>query len=287
MSDFSYEPHIIVGDSIDELVQKGVLLIEETGEDIHVRSGSGKQSYSVIYVLKDSRRRLHLLRAPTSIRYLCRELIAYFRGSLKVSDGLSSASKFWDTLADEHGMISSNYGYYVFHQRTDEGIAQYEWVIGRLLENIQTRRAVINVNALQHKVQTKDFPCTLGVQFFVRNGYLCCEVASRSTDVITGLPYDMGFFSLVAELICKDLQERRYPHLKLGYTSMKPTFTQIYSSRSGVAGDILSANINTVDSLTMPEVTCAKTFLGDVYNQTTESEVMRWIRRYSDLVIDD
>lgn len=148
MNNFSYEPHVIVADSLDELIQKGILLIEETGEDIKVRAGAGKQSYSVIYVLKDSRRRLHLLRAPTSIRYLSRELIAYFRGSLKVSDGLSSASKFWDTLADEHGMISSNYGYYVFHQKIEKGITQYEWVIERLLENIQTRRAVINVNSV-------------------------------------------------------------------------------------------------------------------------------------------
>lgn len=61
MNDFSCEPHVVIGDSLDELIQKGVLLIEETGEDIKVRAGTGKQSYSVIYVLKNSRRRLHLL----------------------------------------------------------------------------------------------------------------------------------------------------------------------------------------------------------------------------------
>jgi len=287
MNDFSCEPHVVIGDSLDELIQKGVLLIEETGEDIKVRAGTGKQSYSVIYVLKNSRRRLHLLRAPTSIRYLSRELIAYFRGSLRVSDGLSSASKFWDTLADEHGMISSNYGYYVFHQRTEEGTTQYEWVIKRLLENLQTRRAVININGLQHKKPTKDFPCTIAIQFFVKNGHLCCEVSSRSTDVITGLPYDMGFFSLLTEIVFKDLQERKYPGLKLGYTSMKPSFTQIYSARSEIAKEILNTDINTIDFLNMPELECAGTFLEDIYNQTSKSEVMSWIREHSGLANDN
>ena len=75
MKNFSCEPHVVMGYSLDELIQKGVLLIEKTGEDIKVRAGTGKQSYSVIYILKDSRRRLHLLRAPTSIQYLSRELI--------------------------------------------------------------------------------------------------------------------------------------------------------------------------------------------------------------------
>lgn len=287
MKDFSCEPHVVMGDSLDELIQKGVLLIEETGEDIKVRAGTGKQSYSVIYVLKNSRRRLHLLRAPTSIRYLSRELIAYFRGSLRVSDGLSSASKFWDTLADEHGMISSNYGYYVFHQRTEEGVTQYEWVIKRLLENVQTRRAVININGLQHKKPTKDFPCTIAIQFFVKNEHLCCEVSSRSTDVITGLPYDMGFFSLLTEIVFKNLQERKYHGLKLGYTSMKPSFTQIYSTRSEIAKEILSTDISTINSLSMPELECAGTFLEDIYNQTSKSEVMSWIREHSGLANDN
>lgn len=112
-------------------------------------------------------------------------------------------------------------------------------------------------------------------------------MASRSTDVITGLPYDMGFFSLLTELVFKDLQKTKYVHLKLGYTSMKPTFTQIYSSRQEVAKKILATDIKTISSLSMPEVECAKTFLEDVYNQTTKSEMMRWIRKYSGLAHND
>ena len=97
----------------------------------------------------------------------------------------------------------------------------------------------------------------------------------------------MGFFSLLAELVFKDLQERKYPYLKLGYTSMKPSFTQIYSSRSGVAKNILTTDINTVGSLSMPEIECAKIFLEDIYNQTTKSEIMKWIRKHSGLANND
>jgi thymidylate synthase len=90
-----------------------------------------------------------------------------------------------------------------------------------------------NINQTNHKVETsKDFPCTIGMQFFVRKNYLCCSVSSRSTDIYTGLPYDMGFFAFVTELIYKDLKERldaeKAKNLKLGYVVMKTNFTQIY-----------------------------------------------------------
>lgn len=284
MINIKFSPNIVKAQSIDELVQKGVALVEENGEYIKVRAGTGKQVYSVHYLLEDSTQRLHLLRAPLSIRYLCRELIAYFRGSLKASDGLSMASKFWDTLADEHGMINSNYGYYVFYQLTQDGKSQYEWVIERLLENLQSRRAVININSVQHKGLTKDFPCTLAIQFFVRSGYLCCEVSSRSTDVITGLPYDMGFFSLLTELVYSDLRDRYYDDLRLGYTSMKPTFSQIYSNRNDLAKQILDKNLESLSEQKMPEICNAREFLADIYNQRYETNLMDWIRKKSGIV---
>ena len=52
------------------------------------------------YVLENSFNRVHTLREPVSIKYFARELFAYFVGSLKVNEGLSDASKFWNKIED-------------------------------------------------------------------------------------------------------------------------------------------------------------------------------------------
>ena len=107
---------------------------------------------------------------------------------------MAKASKFWASLADENGNINSNYGYYVFHEKIDKYTNQYNWAKCVLLKNKDTRRAIININQVRHKSDTKDFPCTVSIQFYIKDNELYCETNSRSTDIITGLPYDMGVF---------------------------------------------------------------------------------------------
>lgn len=230
----AYQTTDIAEKSLDELVLKGTKHILENGTKFTARAGSGQQAYNVSYTLLNPINRLQLLRQPKSIKYFCRELLAYFKGSLKVNDGLAQASSSWKKLADQNGNISSNYGYYVFHEKvpgTNE--TQYAWVIKILTKNLDSRRAFININQLSHKNDSKDFPCTIGMQFYVDSNQLCCTVSSRSTDIYTGLPYDMGFFAFVLELAYHDLKEQlpccAANKLKLGHITMKTNFTQIYN----------------------------------------------------------
>ncbi len=198
--DFFTQSTDIVADNIDALVVQGIEHIKNKGEVFTARAGSGQQAYDVNYILTNSINRVHTLRNPVATKYFARELLAYFKGSLNVKDGLAQASKVWDSLADSDGNIASNYGYYVFHQKASDkfDMSQYEWVIKNLTKNLDSRKAFININQPLHKnLDTKDFPCTLGIQFFVAKNHLCTTVSSRSTDIYTGLPYDMGFFSFV------------------------------------------------------------------------------------------
>lgn len=216
---------LITADNIDELVLKGIKHIKDHGELFEARAGSGQQAYDVNYALTNPINRVHHIRKERAIKYFCRELLAYFNGSLNVKDGLSQAASMWKTLADKNGNICSNYGYYIFHQKVPDfyNKSQYEWVINQLSKNSDSRKAFININQPMHKFEeNKDFPCTLGMQFFIRQNKLCCAIASRSTDIYTGLPYDMGFFSFITELVYKDLKQRlsveKSSKLNLGYT---------------------------------------------------------------------
>jgi thymidylate synthase len=276
----------IVADDLDSLVIQGIEHIKTYGERVNVTAGSALQAYGVNYILLDSRRRIHNLRCPISLRCLCRELMAYFKGSLDVDEGLSKASSVWRQIADESGKIHSNYGYYVFHQRNNDQ-TQYEWVIENLKRNLYSRKALININQLTHKYSAnKDFPCAISAQFFVREKTLCCEVSSRSTDVVIGLPYDMGFFSFLNELVYQDLIKGNNDNsqLKLGYTMIKCSFTQIYDKTASKAEEALERSRNgNYPSILMPPIDNAMETLADIYNGTKETRLMEWIFTNADL----
>lgn len=157
-------------------------------------------------------------------------------------------------------------------------MTQYDWVISNLSKNLDSRKAFININQVNHKkLDTRDFPCTLGMQFFVRNKHLCCAVSSRSTDIYTGLPYDMGFFSFITELVYKDLKQRLdedvVKDLKLGYVTMKTNFTQIYDKTRTPALKLLEKSENTKEEYLcdMTAIYDAQETLKDIYSITAHT----------------
>ncbi len=224
---------------------------------------------------------MHNIRAG-AIRYLSREYLAYFSGSLRAKDGLAKASKFWMTLVDENGNVNSNYGYYVFYEPVEGYGNQYNWVKNVLIKNKDSRRAIININQNYHKSDTKDFPCTIGMQFYIKNDTLHCETISRSTDVITGLPYDMGFFSFIHELIWKDLRESGMDKLKLGITVMKTTFTQIYDKTLNKATEVAECSEIKPFSEKMPQIESAEETLSDILSGAANTNVMKWIYKHAE-----
>lgn len=275
----AYREKLIRASSVDELVKEGINYIQDSGKRIWTTSGLALQSNNVTYVLENSFNRVHTLREPTSIKYFARELFAYIVGSLKVDEGLSDASKFWNKIADENGMINSNYGYYVFKKKTPEGKSQLQWIRENIIENQDTRQAVININGIEHKRLTKDFPCTLGLVFHLDGDTLNLDVSSRSTDVITGLPYDIGFFSFVLELFANLLSHDLDRDIMVGYTAMHAFFTQIYDRTENKISEILENNPND-DLQQMPRITDAKSTLEDIDKisvRNPETEVIKWI----------
>lgn len=267
--------------SVDELVFAAIQHISCTGTRISARAGAALQSYEVCYILENSCNRLFSARHPASTRYLCMELQAFFRGSLRASDGLSQASGFWDSISDQDGYIWSNYGHYVFYQGAEKQ-SQYEWVIEMLRENPLSRRAIINVNQPIHKQATsKDFPCAVSLQFYVRDDALHCTVFSRSEDVIWGLPYDIGFFSFMTELVCVDLNERFCLSLSVGQTAVCCVFTQIYDRTAHIANEVVARGVSSGRTIQMPLISSARAVLDDIRAGSSSSDVVKWIARHA------
>ncbi|MDU4834782.1 MAG: thymidylate synthase, partial [Enterococcus faecium] len=77
----------------------------------------------------------------------------------------------------------------------------------QLLKNdTGTRRAVIPLySADDLGKESKDIPCTLSLEFLIRNNKLHLITNMRSNDIFLGLPYDIFSFTMLQEYIAYQL----------------------------------------------------------------------------------
>lgn len=163
----------------------------------HSRDGIVVGEYlNAITVIKDPTRNIVLSperMMPT--RYAIGELLWYLSGSDRLSD-IAKYSKVWNRMSDDGETLNSAYGYRIFEKF---GFNQLEYVENLLKKDPLTRQAVIHikdpVNYIEHP--SKDVPCTLLLQFLIRNGALNLTVHMRSNDIWTGFPYDVFSFTCI------------------------------------------------------------------------------------------
>lgn len=96
--------------------------------------------------------------------------------------------------------------------RIDE---QIMYVINTLVRDPQSRQAVMTIWR-QNPPKSKDIPCTVAVQWFIRNGRLHCVDTMRSSDVWLGWPYDVFNFSALSFMLLLYLRSRHDMDLRLG-----------------------------------------------------------------------
>lgn len=83
---------------------------------------------------------------------------------------------------------------------------QLEYVARTLNSDINSRQAVMTIWK-RDPFPSKDIPCTVALQFIVRDGFIHCIVTMRSSDVGMGLPYDMLTFTCMAAEVASMLNE--------------------------------------------------------------------------------
>jgi thymidylate synthase len=76
-------------------------------------------------------------------------------------------------------------------------IQQISYVHQALLTDSYSRQAVLSIWKRSPR-DSKDIPCTLSVQFFLRGDYIHLAVSMRSQDCWLGFPYDVFTFSMMA-----------------------------------------------------------------------------------------
>lgn len=163
-----------------------------------------------VFTVEDISTVFSTVRKP-SISYALAELIWYTVGARDVAY-ISQFGSMWKRLTDDGCTNNSAYGYVLQKQ---EGFNQIDKVVELLKADHESRRAVMNINkANPYVIETHDEPCTIALQFLIREGKLHASGIMRSNDIYFGLPYDIIYFTTLQKIIADRLgvQYGAYTH---------------------------------------------------------------------------
>lgn len=138
-----------------------------------------------------------------SMRYAVGELMWYLSGNSKES-AIHPYTTAWDRLRNEDGTVNSNYGNRIQHHYHYD---QWEYAVNTLWHNPNSRQVVIHIKDghQQNSTLGSDVPCTVALQYTIRDGALHCTVFMRSNDLWMGMPYDVFSFTALQVKMAMEL----------------------------------------------------------------------------------
>lgn len=134
---------------------------------------------------------------------------------------------------------------------------QWRRVAELLQTDPDTRQAVLQIYRAPQG-PTKDVPCTLALQFFIREGRLHTTAYMRSSDVWLGLPYDTFTFSMLGSIMATTVG------VKVGSLTLHLGSSHLYDSNLEAAQRVLSGG--SVLTLLSPQVAEPPAWLNGVLN---------------------
>ena len=217
----------IYGHSFDEVFHDLLFYLSRYPDFVCSPRGQKiKECLAQTLVLEDPRARLICNPArKANYGFASGEYLWYWNGHNDL-ETMKYYNKRMGDFSDDGVTINSAYGArmckFVFGKEVD--ITQWEACIRTLSSDTDSRRALLLINSPEDQVRaatvgTKDVPCTLSLQFFIRENKLHVHVHMRSNDAIWGLTNDLFSFTLFQECMLLELRERdpvKFGDLELG-----------------------------------------------------------------------
>jgi len=226
-----FSDHIIEGHNFDVIFYKLLRSINEKPQYTCSPRGSLiKENLAVTLILDNPRaRRLTSQKRLTNYGFGVGEFLWYWQGKQDLATMVYYNKRMKD-FSDDGKTLNSAYGHRIkkatFEQ--DKGFptfpnaSQWEACIETLCNDPDSRRALLLINWPGDNVHaaytgSKDVPCTLSLQFFIRDGKLDLHGHMRSNDVMWGLTYDLFSFTLFQECMLNELKcIDKFKNLELG-----------------------------------------------------------------------
>lgn len=168
-----------------------------------------KENLCASFEIKNPRHRIPFVEGRDfSMGYMVAELLWYLSGNDSTA-WISNYSSFWKNISDDGKTANSAYGARLLknNPKIAQGrINQWEYVLDELTRDPDSRRAIMHIRVPDDSIDAKlDVPCTLALQFFIRDSKLHLVVNMRSSDVIFGLAYDVPAFTVLQEIMAMQL----------------------------------------------------------------------------------
>ncbi len=141
-------------------------------------------------------------------RFMCAEAAAVLSGDNRVST-LAPYAKHIKEFSDDGYTFAGHYG--------TRYVDQVSWIAAALAKDNATRQAVLSIWR-ERPGSSKDVPCTLSLQWLIRDGVLHCVSTMRSSDVWLGVCYDVHMFSAMSAHLA--LMLRRYHNLEVEFGTL-------------------------------------------------------------------
>lgn len=184
----------------------------------------------------------------------------------KVSEAFRFAEAYWILSGDNRLKTISPYApsiakfsdnQHVFQGAYGPKVTeQLRYAVDSLKKDVYTRQSVISIWR-ENPRDSKDIPCTLSLQFLIRDGLLHCVATMRSSDVWLGLPYDMFNFSCIANWVLLELKTcpadfdwyKDAQGISLGTLTINMGSSHLYSRNYSRAEGIVTSKNGLADDL--------------------------------------
>lgn len=117
-------------------------------------------------------------------------------------------------------------------------VDQIGYVLKTLRRDPSSRQAVMTIWREQPG-DTRDVPCTVAIQWLIRDAALNAVATMRSSDAWLGWPYDVFNFSMLSAYLARHLQLTGLPDLRLGQLSLVAGSQHLYAVNHAAAETIL------------------------------------------------
>lgn len=152
-----------------------------------------------------------------------------------------------ETIAPYSKQISrfSDDGVRFFGAYGPKVMEQMSYVVRTLGEDNESRQAVMTIWR-ERPGPTKDVPCSIALQFMIRNGKLNCHATMRSSDAWLGWVYDVFNFSMISWAVLLELKQwglRDYVDLEIGKLYLTAASQHLYKAQWDKCEDIIDSRL--------------------------------------------
>lgn len=221
--------HYFKGDTANELYLKLIKGISENPQyQVSPRGMSIKETTGVVAVLTNPRECSITFKArKLNYAFAAIEKLEYLSGQTDPERLIFYNSNF-ENYRSEYGLFDGAYperlGYW------------YRHIYNLLKSDPDTRQAVMTIYGVQDRHKSKDIPCTLSFQFFIREGKLNMISHMRSNDLLWGFPYDTSGFCFIQEALAACLG------VELGTYELHAGSLHLYTEREEQLTKLLDKN---------------------------------------------